>query len=180
MKNKDIIHIINEELQEFDFLSIDEIENENNLNKFLNDKSFQTRFIHDLINNYGNKSLFKDEDITYKSTSEDDLLDKERLSIEYGVDVTYIFNDKDIRLSLNFTGDNIDYDIETYDKPSTYTTPSEYNVWYDSIDWEDIDFNIFNEDGDEINFDWLKQNKDMYNKLVSSMIRPILSIEFEN
>jgi len=177
MDQKDIIRIINEEIQEFDFLGTDEAQNEQDYSNYLSDRNFQTQFVYDVINSFNDKTKFKDEDVTYKRTSEDDILDKETLNIDYGVDITYIYDGKDIRLSLNFDGDSISHDLQHYDQPATYETPPEGDIWYNSIDWSDIDLNIFDDDGNEVNFDWLKSNQDMYNKFISAVISPILDIK---
>jgi len=177
MNHKDIIRIINEELQEFDFLGTNEAEQEQDYATFLNDRTFQTRLIHDIINNYGDKTRFKDEEVTYQRTTEDDILQNERLDVEYGVDLTYMYDGKDIRLSFNLNGDNISHDLDHYDRPATYETPPEGDIWYNSIDWDDIDLDIFDDDGNEINFDWLKKNNNLYRRVISTMVTPILDIK---
>ena len=185
MKNKDIIRIINEEISNFDFLSMDQIrEDEEDFNT-INSKEFQISFVNDILNNIHDKTKFKEFKDLYKNTNEDDLeIDPDwgntPLNIEYDLEVKYIYNGKEIPITLHFEGKEINYDPNIETSRGDYLTPSYERMSYRDIDWGDIELTVYDSEGDDVNFDWLKNNEKLYYQFVKQLVRGIFRYDIAN
>lgn len=146
MENKTLYRIINEEISNFDFLSFDKIKEEDEYDKILSSKEFQTTFISDLINNLNNKNKFKKFSSTFLNSGSD--LDEDD-NIEIEIELSYFFNEKIYEMVIFLYGN------KTFD---------EYKV-----DFNDFEINFFSKDGNRIRFDWLENNKKLYTLLIRAL-----------
>ena len=176
MKKNNIYRIIKEEIEEFDFLNINKVNEEELNNQLLNSKEFQTNLVNDIITNFDNQSKFREINVMYQQNNVDDLEIDEGgntpLNLTYDLDITYVFNGKPIKLSVLLEGNNVRYEAEEFFDTGSYDTPPSTDFEFKKIDWDDIDLKIFTEDGDEINFDWLYKNTKLYGNVVRSLIKP--------
>lgn len=172
----DIKKIIKEEINDFDFLNINEIDTFENQKKILESRDFQIQFINDVLNDLNNKNKFKSINTTYKHLSNDQagFISEEPLNIELDIDIVYNYNGNDVSLNIIFSGDNIKYDLNIDRKYSTYDNPEEVDMNLNSLDWSSIDVSLFTSDGDRIKFDWVKNAK-FYDNFVKMFIYPIIN-----
>lgn len=177
MGNKKIGDIITEELNGFDFLGMDQIKEEQNLRDVVSGRDFQTKFITDVINNFNDNTKFKDSQTIFKSVSEENALEGEGIDVEYGVDFTYVFNDSDLKMSLYFDGNDVTTDISKTNDPGNYFNEPDISNMYENIKWDDINVKMFDDEGDEINMNWLDSNPKLYEDFVKTFIQPLLEMD---
>ena len=84
-----IIKIIKEEVDNYDFLGLDEIAKENDYISIINSKQFQTQFVNDVINDINNDSKFKKINTLYKSMSIDNagFINEEPLHFDFEIEI---------------------------------------------------------------------------------------------
>jgi hypothetical protein len=153
--NKSLIKIINETISDYNFLSMNEISEEENLKNIIKSKDFQIQFINDLINNF-NKTKFKDIDISYKEVKQDVIHnDSYSLSIEYTVEFKYSFDNVEYQFLMLLNGNGINSN--------------------DSIKWNNINIKLFDKNGNEININWLKNNPRLYEVFIRSFVESLLN-----
>lgn len=150
MKKKDLYRLINEEISEFDFLGMDNVKNEDELNNHLKSKEFQTNLIKDMVTDLFNKDKFTKLSATYQNKDTDMYNDNEKIELE--IDLTYKFNENNFDLIIFIDGD-IDDDIMKY---------------------KDFNIKLFSKAGDKINIDWVEKNETLYTKLIETLVSPYL------
>jgi len=135
---KSIISIINEEINEFDFLGNNNRKKENDLLKTLNDFDFQKQFILDSIENPENIYLN-----STKAKITGDWRDNQSndLTVEYRTEVTYTYyKDEEIKFIISFIGEDISYN-NTSD-----------NRWFNNIDLKNISVGYYDTYGKKLRF----------------------------
>lgn len=151
MKRKDLYRLINEEVSEFDFLSMSNIKEEDDFNGVLESKEFQTNLIKDIITDILNKDKFTKASATYVNKDVDMHNDVERIELE--IEVTYTYDEKDYDLILFISGDKDD----------------------EEINYENLNIKLFSKAGDRLNIDWVENNSQLYKKLIESLVLPYLA-----
>lgn len=147
---KELYKVINEEISNFDFLGMEDNNNEDVHNSVLLSKEFQTNLVIDLINNSKNKDKFKKLFTTYEHSDVNSFDDTEKIEIE--LEITYNFNEKNYELIFFIDGESKDDEI----KP------------------ENFDLTIFSKGGEKIPFDWVEKNQNLYTTLINKFLKPLL------
>lgn len=176
MEKKKFIRIINEEIAEFDFLNNKKKIQEEEAIKLLHDEIFQKKFIIDSILYIKEKISFDNSDAVVRN--DPDVKDDDNhndLQIDFNSDIIYEYNDKPIKFEISFIGNNINYSTDYTSTPSTYTYPGDFESWYTSIDWNDIEVSLFTVDGDDIDFIAYKKAPNKIKELfIRSYVEPII------
>ena len=155
---KDLIKIINEEIQNFDFLGNDEYQKEDENLVLLKNQDLQKQFICDSLLN---KTRIKTK-ITAARLGGDWERgnDAENLTIEYFLEIEYKYDvsKEPLKFTVDFNGENVHIDINRTDDPGNY---GEYieptsEAHYTGIQWGDIDVSLYTIHGDEIEFQAFK------------------------
>lgn len=151
-----IREIIAEEVGNFDFLGNDEILKEQETIEILSNEELQRQFICDSITDrkdkikiigYVEKSLSgKFEETNYE--------DINRMNIDYVIKIEYLYDSTKQPLSfeLGFNGDNVSISANGDKDDGDYLTQPSYEVWFDYIDWSEINTVLYTNEGDEVNF----------------------------
>lgn len=168
MSTKNVLKIINEEISNFDFLSNDQHEKDQEIVEVLREEQFQKKFIIDSITRMrdsikiksSESSVSNDPEVRHDNFHND-------LNIESNYIITYNYNQKPIELELTFEGNNIGYTTD-YD----YDSGSEYlDSWYRSINWDQISVHLYTTDGEEVKFNALEKAPDsIYELFIRSYI----------
>ena len=151
MKRKEIYKMINEEVSEFDFLGITDVNNELAHDKILKSKEFQTNLIKDVVTNISNKNKFTDISTTFINKETDINNDTETIELE--MELTYHYNEEQYNLILFMDG----------------------NVDDESINYNGFNIKFFSNAGDQIKMEWIEQNKELYKRLIESLIKPFFA-----
>jgi len=162
MNTKDFIKIINEEIQKFDFLSNDKFLKEQEINELLLNEDLQKQFICDsLLNKKDRVKIARIVDFQIGSDwDENNIEDANSLSLEYSLDMEYIYDSQKepLKFNLYFQADRINISVGGWHDQGRFggTTDTDYppegELWYDSFDWTDIDVSLWTMDGDKIPF----------------------------
>lgn len=149
---------------------------------YLESKDFQTQFVYDVVNDFNNK--IKLGDVNILQTTEDDLfqngIDEDaKLNIEYDVHIIYNYLGKDMSFDITFNGNNIRHGMGGYYKPANYGTytPPEGDAYYTYVNWNDINFEIYNKDSGLIKLDWLHKNPKLYAVFVRNFVEDVLTFD---
>lgn len=172
--DKLLLKIINEEINDFDFLSNEQHEKDQENNRILRDEKFQKQFIIDSITRMRDKikidasdsEVYNDPEVTLDNYHND-------MNIESNIEVTYQYSPEKqpLRFDLSFVGKGIGYATD-YDK-DIETGYGE--SWYRSIDWENINTHLYTDDGEEIKFMALeKAPEKIYELFVRSYIESVI------
>jgi hypothetical protein len=159
---KDIINIIAEEVEQFDFLSNDKYLKEQDVYDLLMNEELQKQFICDTLLGRNDKvKIIKIQDSYIRGNwDETNINDADKVSLEYSIDMNYIYDSTKppLEFNLHFSGDKIDISIGGWHDAGRWggtmgdaIEPSEES-WYDGFDWEDIEVNLYTMEGDEIKF----------------------------
>lgn len=151
MKTKILYKIINEEVSSFDFLGMNNINDENTHNDLLNSKEFQTNLVNDIINNKNDKTKFSDFSATYVNKNIDTYIDVEIIELE--IEPTYLFEGKNYDLIFFISGS---YEDE------------------DDIKFKTFNIKIFSKAGDQIKMGWIEKNVDLYEEFIKTLVTPFL------
>nr|MDA3779927.1 hypothetical protein [Bacteroidales bacterium] len=133
-----ITEIINNEISNFDFLGNDEFLKEQEIIDLLNNEELQKQFLSDSLLNKNDKIKivkFIDSNII-GNWDELNTEDANHLSLDYSVDIEYLYDStkKPLLFNLNFNSDKIDVKDDN------------------SINWNDIDVSILTMNDDDIDF----------------------------
>jgi hypothetical protein len=188
MNKKNFIRIINEEIKNFDFLSNDEFNKEQETIDLLQNEELQKQFICDsLLNKRDKIKILK---ITESQISgnwdESDSEDADKLSLEYGLNIEYLYDStkKPLIFNLSFHGLNIHisvngwYDAGNWGGTMADAIEPSGESWFDDFDWSGIDVILYlmNND-DNVQF---KAFKDAPSKIQILFIREYLQNFIEN
>lgn len=152
-----LVKIIKEEISNFDFLGNDEFLKEQETTDLLINEELQKQFICDSLLNRNDKlKIIKIAEANITGNWDENTTEEtNRLSLDYSLDMQYVYDSskEPIIFNLTFSADKIDISVNGwYDSGDGYSTPPEGDSWYDGFDWSDIDVNIYTMDGDTINF----------------------------
>lgn len=151
MSSKYIIKIINEEINDFDYLGNDAQVEEDELLNLLKNEDFQKQFICDILLRKRNIKQ-KVTDARIGGDYEDD--EPSYLTLEYHIDFEhqYDIHKEPIKFTIDFSSDNISVGVYSHTDKGNYYTPSYTESYYTYIDWSDISVDMFTPDGSEIDF----------------------------
>ena len=162
MNKRNFVKIINEEINNFDFLNNDEFLKEQEITDLLQNEDLQKQFICDSLLNRNDKiKIVKiiDSHVT-GNWDEFNKEDADRLSLEYSVNIEYLYDmqKKPLNFNLYFQADKIDISVNGWYDSGNWggTMPDAIEPsgesWYDVFDWDDIDVTIDTIDGNDIKF----------------------------
>ncbi len=135
-----ILNIINEEIDSFDFLGHNSSEKESETTKPLHDEDFQKQFIIDSLE--GDKKISLDS-VKVKLTGDWEDGESDDLTVEYITNVSYKIDDKKtVKFKLKFEGEDIKYKANNPD-----------DRWFNNIDLKNIDVDYYDSTGKKIKFD---------------------------
>jgi len=161
MNNRNILKIINEEINNFDFLSNDEYLKEQEVTDLLQHEDLQKQFICDaLLQKKDRVRVVGVVDSYISGDWEDNPEDAREVSLTYYLKMEYIYDIEQppLQFELNFDADKISISIGGWYDPGRFggTTDTDYapegESWYDGFDWGDINVALYTLDGDEIDF----------------------------
>ena len=153
MDTKEIIKILNEEIDRFDFLGMDVKEATDAKKNLVNSKDFKVNFVNDILENNRDSIKFSEVVGSKKDNNNpNDIFNVGNSELFYEIHMYYEFNGKEYELTLLLEGKNV------------ITEPS--------IDWEDIDVTlVFDDTGEEVDIDWLKNDENIYKEFIKSLIK---------
>jgi len=151
MFKKQITRIINEEINNFDYLDNDKQTKEDELYNLLNNEDFQKQFICDFLLRKDNV-IKKVDESRIGGNYEDD--EPTYISLEYFVDYTYTYDSKKepIAFSISFNGDKIGISVHSQTDKGDYYTPSHTEEYYTGVMWNDVEVEMYGHDGSDIDF----------------------------
>ena len=150
MKRKELYKVINEEISEFDFLGMTGVKDEFDHNNLLHSKDFQTNLIKDIITNLNDNNKIKNFSSTFVNKEIDTNHDSE--SIELEIELTYNYKETNYELIIFIEGDKED----------------------DKTNLDNFDMKLFSKAGDQIKMEWVEKNKELYKRLIESLIAPFM------
>ena len=152
MDSKEIIKVINEEIDRFDYLSMDVKESSDNVKTILSSKDFKIKFVNDILENNKDSIKFLEVVGSKKDNNDpNDIFNIGNSELFYEIHMFYDFMGKEYELTLLLEGKNIK------------TEPT--------IEWEDIDVTLILDDtGEDIDIDWLKNDEELYKDFIRSLI----------
>ena len=177
MKKKNLIRIINEEISGFDYLNQEQLEEEDNVENVLKSRDFQTKLVHDLMNNFNDPNLFKDKEVIEQSSNVEDLEPNsgKGLNLTYIVDFTYNYQGKDMPLTVIIEGENVWHDLQVDTDPGDWYTEPSSQASLD-LNWMDIDTKIMYDGAIEIDLSWVFRNKDLYMKFLEYFVGDLVGV----
>jgi len=151
MSSKYILKIINEEINNFDYLGNDAQQKEDELLNLLKTEEFQKQFICDILlrkNNIKRKVDYANIGGDYEEN------EPSYLTLEYFIDFEYQYdiNKEPIKFTIDFDGNSIGVSVHTTDDAGSYHTQPHSESHYSDIEWHDINVTMHTIDGDEIDF----------------------------
>lgn len=175
----DIIKIINEEIEAFNFLDHEKLIKEDKYNSILSTPKFTSNFINDVVNNFKTKIKFDKTDVLDSTINDEDIVEgDEPLNIEYTANIKYLMQDnKYITLGIGIDGENVTYKLGSSHDKGDYLTPSYSDVWFEYLNWDGITVKLFNKDFDVINDNLLANVDDQTaERFIMNFIAPYFSI----
>ena len=152
MENKALVKIINEEISDFDFLGNEKYLKEEEDINLLKNEDFQKQFICDLL--LKRKERVKTLDVV-ESNFSGNWEKNGYLTISYIIELAYAYDTmkEPAKLGLHLHGERISFSLDGIQSPGDRLTPSRDEEWFDEINWDDIQTDMFAVDGgDEIEF----------------------------
>jgi hypothetical protein len=136
--DKNILKLINEVYNEFDFLNNDEMIEENKIKSLLNEKFFQKQFIVDSISYIDEKIEVNDIDFTMKEI-------KDNINIGYSSDITYKYNDDVLEFILNIGSLNL-FETALFKNEKNLLIENDINL---NIKWSELPVRLITKDGEQ-------------------------------
>ena len=152
MRKKDIYRIINEEIAKFDFLNNEALMKETENIDLLKERNFQRSLIVDSITNMREKIKLVNPSEAY--ISEPDIDERtDRIDFQCSFELSYLYNNNPVLVTLDFLNDNLGISINGYSDPGDgYLQPPDGEIWIDGVDWNSIKVHLYTPDADEIPF----------------------------
>lgn len=153
MDNKELIKIVNEEIDRFDYLSRDVKEESDAKKTVVDSKDFKVSFVNDILTNNTEAIKFSEVVGSKKDNNDpNDIFNVGKSDVFYEIHIYYDFLDKEYELTLLLEGNNVNSEPK--------------------IDYTDIDVILtFDENGEDIDLDWLKKDEEMYGEFIQSLIK---------
>jgi hypothetical protein len=160
MVDKNLIKIINEQLNEFDFLGNGQYLKEQEVIDLLGNEEFQKQFICDSLLERNNKIKIDVTDARLGGDWQNEPEDVSKLTLEYFMKVEYKYDQtkEPVKFDLSFYSDYITVSTDdNYDAGrSGGTTDSDVapsgSAWFNRFNWGDINVELNTTEGDEIEF----------------------------
>lgn len=149
---KNIIDIIKEEVNDFDFLGNRKVLEDNDIINLLKNRDFQKQFICDtLLNNDKIKTV--DTISSNISGNWEDGNDGGKMNIEFYQKLSYLYDKtkNPIEFNLDIDGTDISFHTTTINDDTTNYSESKFT----DIDWDSFNVTISTLDGDNIKFEEL-------------------------
>ena len=147
MKRKELYKLINEEIGMFDFLGNSEIQNELSHQQMVSSKDFQTKLIHELINN---PIIITNATYVNKDSNLDDSYPAQ---VNLELEITFPFNGREYNMILLIEGE---------ENENREPNPESFNL------------KLFSKGGEEIKLNWIKNDSNLFNTLIESLLQPYL------
>lgn len=175
--DKNLIKVINEEVSKLDYLSIDEIKNDDVRGEILNSREFQTKLVTDIVNQNNQTISDWKEEYSQVDDVEDDGWGTDTIKYLYKYyNFKYHYNEHIFNLNLEIIGEDLPVVTTGTNIPATQLQPAEYPE-AESVDYSDIQVTIGDdEERDAINTKWLDDNKQVKAKLANSLLGPLPSV----
>jgi hypothetical protein len=155
MINKEIIKIIKEEIEAYDYLNNDQYSKEQENINLLKNPEFQKEFICDSLLNNNTKIKIKNvASAEIGGDWQNEPKDANVLTLEYYLTVLYKYDPlkEPVELSLQFDGKNIGIGkMDDFTAGDNYTAPAGES-WFNQFNWSDINVNLTTADGQDIDF----------------------------
>ncbi len=177
MAKKHVIRLINEEISNFDYLNMNELEEEDSVEGVMKSREFQTQLVHDLITNFNNEGIFKNKEVIEQSSNVNDLEPDsvQRLEVSYIVDFTYNYQGKDLPLSIIIEGKDMWQDLRIDRDAGDYMTEPSAEADLD-FDWTDFQAKVMYDGEIEVELDWLYKNKELFRKFLEYFIGDLVTV----
>ena len=168
MERKNIIKFINETISspEFDFLGLSQIHEEEQNYLLMNEYEFQQKFLYDLLFDKSKINIKTSEANIKKDASGD--LTEGKIDLEYSVEISYEYNEKDVEFEIIFQGEGISYRLTPSKQDGRKTIV---------IDWDSVDYEIYSRTGDLISFNIFNKIKD--ERIERNFIKEFIGIFIE-
>jgi len=174
---KNLIRILNEEVSNFDYLSQEQIQEDDNVEQVLKSRDFQTKLVYDLVNSWNNPNIIKNKEVIEQSSNVEDLEpdSTQRLNVSFIADFKYDYNGQELPLSIIVEGENMWQDLNvTRDAGDYYTEPTADATL--DYDWKDIGVKIMYDGAIEIELNWLYENEEKYKKFIHYFVGHLLDV----
>lgn len=156
MDRKNFIRIVNEEINNFDFLNNEKSLKEQESIDLLMNEDLQKQFICDsLLNRKDKIKIIKVYDSSLGGNWEEpDFEDANKLTVEYNINIEYKYDvtKEPIKFDLGFYGDNIEITIGGIQDGGDFNTPQSTDSWFKYVGWDNINVTMFGDDENEIEF----------------------------
>ena len=153
MIKSNILDIINEEITNFDYLSMNKNQKENDYFELLSNPDFQKQIICD---SFLNKNKFKisisDSSITGDWDCEENGVTYMNLVYSIKIQYKYDQNYEPITFGLDFYGNNIGISKTGNNIQGDYNTEPIQNKWINGINWSSINVSLNTDYNDEVKF----------------------------
>lgn len=121
MERKNLYRVINEEINGFDFLNMDRVRKDTDLDEMLRSKDFQVKLITDICEN--DNSSMSDIDVIYR---EEDGWDDDKNDYSYSTEFNFKYKDDIIPIYISVEGN--------------HKFPEDSSIAFFTIDGKKIDF----------------------------------------
>ena len=155
MKNI-IKDIINEEIENFDFLNNEKYLKEKENIDLINSEDLQKQFICDSLLNKNTKvKVIQAEGSNVGGNWDTDYPENaDTITIDYDIRIQYLYetNTEPLTFDINFYGNNIGVGVDNNSDTGDYHTQPTSETWFYSVNWHDINVSLFTTEGDTIKF----------------------------
>jgi len=156
MNNKYFIRIINEEINNFDFLNNEEsLKEQENIDLLMNE-DLQKQFICDSLLNRNDKiKIIEVLDARMgENWDSPNIDDADKLTIEYNISLEYIYDTtkNPLLFDMSFNGNNVGINIAGSTDKGDYMTQPSNESWINYINWYEISVRVLDKDGGEVEF----------------------------
>ena len=165
MDNK-LLRIINEEISGYQYLSLDNIKEEDNTDATLNSREFQTRLIHDIMNKV---IKVNDEGGVIDDIEDNGFGDDVVPRLEKTFNFDFVFNGQPYHFNMDFEGRNLPVSTSGQNMPATNLQPAEFPE-AENVDYSGVNVLFWDENGSEIKMPWLEKNDQLRDKFVRSIM----------
>lgn len=160
MSKLNIKKIINEEIKNFDFLGNEEFLKGQEDIELLSNEDLQKQFICDsLLKRKSKIKILQIKDATLGGNwDENDFKNANLLTIDYNLHIEYLYDTTKhpLNFDLYFYSDNVGIKVNGNKDIGDYYTAPYSESWFNYIMWDDINVSLHTDDGDDINFNALK------------------------
>lgn len=177
MAKKHVIRLINEEISNFDYLNMNELQQEDNVAATMKSREFQTQLVHDLMTRFDNTGIFKNKEVIEQNSNVEDLEPDsvQKLNVTYIVDFSYNYQGKELPLSIIIEGKDMWQDLRVDRDSGDYLTPPSAEAELD-FDWTEFQAKVIYDGEIEVELDWLYKNQQLFRKFLEYFIGDLVSV----